>query len=413
MKKIWFKTTYLKAAPASVDRPLGIIRGVKVCSAGEAKGHGVHLDSEFIETVVAQGKGLKKGLKARFGHPSMCKESLGTFIGRFTNFSQGITRRADGTQAECCFADLQLSETAKKAPGGDLYEYVQDMAENEADVFGTSIVFARGETYRRDAAGKKVYRRNQDGSINDAYDDAPQIDYAACKSLVACDCVDNPAANDGLLSAPGESVAAEISAFFDANPQVFQLLEDTPEIMEAIGQYGSKIDEFVERYRAYRERSADLHHPLTPTHKESVMPKVLSTTHALGEDQELPETIVEPGQKTKQPAEVAASTQTQPVDVGAAVEKALAAERLRTAAIDELGAKFGFTVDVAKFKADGGTVEQFRAHILNKSPDDWSASLAIKNPAQQNSEQEQEEFADGASAVDAIKARRQERFGSK
>jgi len=50
--KKWMSSGYLKSAPSGeIDNEKGIIEGVSVCTVGEAKGHGVHLDNEFIQTV--------------------------------------------------------------------------------------------------------------------------------------------------------------------------------------------------------------------------------------------------------------------------------------------------------------------------------------------------------------------------
>ena len=54
MSKKWLDTGYLKAKPKEVDREKGIIKGVKVCSEGEASGHGFHVDAEFIRTQFAK-----------------------------------------------------------------------------------------------------------------------------------------------------------------------------------------------------------------------------------------------------------------------------------------------------------------------------------------------------------------------
>jgi len=100
-----------------------------------------------------------------------------------------------------------------------------------------------------------------------------------------------------------------------------------------------------------------------------------------------------------------------PVDVDAAVEAALAAERTRTAEINALSAQFGFAEDAEAFLKDGKSVEEFRAHILNKSPDEWRASLAITNPTTQPSEQDEADSSEGEAAVAKIKERRKARFG--
>lgn len=404
MSKKWFRTGYLKGMPAQVDQEAGVIRTVKVCSEGEAAGHGFHVDEEFIATLVSQGNGSKKGLKARFGHPTMCSEALGTFIGRFKNFSKGTTVRDDGTKAACCFADLHLSESAKDTPNGDLHGYVMAMAENEADMFGTSIVFKTGPRYRRNSKGEKIYPRNQAGEWNDEFDQAGGPDYVECEQLMACDCVDDPAANDGLFSGfAGETVAGQISDFLDLHPQLFQLLEDNPEVMEVIAQHGDKFEEFFSRYREYRARLTQNNNESdNSTIKEANMSDETKETKA-------PDTVENPETKTddtpeKETAPEAAASQ--PVDVQAAVNEALAKDRKRAAEIEELGEKFGFTEAAKEFKEGGKSVEEFRKYILNKSPEDWRESLAIKNPAEQVSEEALETNAEGQEAVDRIKASR-------
>jgi hypothetical protein len=412
MSKKWMGTTCLRAKPAGgVDTEAGVIRGVKVCSAGEAKGHGVHLDSDFIDAVVEQGAEYKRGLKARFGHPNMCSESLGTFVGRFQNFKRGETVREDGTPAACCFADLHLSETAQDAPGGDLHAYLLSMAENEADMFGTSIVFNPGKKYRRDKkTGEKVFRRvretsyktqvwytREDGERLSKEEEKDLTDelFIECEKLFACDCVDEPAANDGLFSAfSGETVAGQITQFLDLNPQIFEILEQSPEIVEAVARYGSRFDQFLTRYKEYRT---------TATAKE---------TNAMNEEN----AIQEQGQQVEQ-ASANIETLTAEVvpgaDVETAVKTALKADRARQAEIRELGTRFGFVRDAEQFAGGDQTVEQFRAHILAKSPEQWRESLAVKNPAIQESESEQLAAKEGDDAVSRIKEKRQSRFGSK
>jgi len=248
-EKRWMSTGYIRSAPSGkVDREHGIIEGVSVCTVGEAKGHGVNLDHEFVGRVVEFGQSRKQGLKARFGHPNMCSTALGTFLGRFKNF------REVGNQAK---ADLFLSNEAKDTPHGNLYDYVLGMAENEPDMFGTSIVFTPGAVYRRNAEGEKVFPRGQDGELNDAFDICGGPDYVECAELHACDAVDEPAANEGLFSRfSRETVAGQITEFLDLHPEIWTAVQENPSIIEALGRYGDKVDEFVTRYRDYREQNA-------------------------------------------------------------------------------------------------------------------------------------------------------------
>lgn len=92
-------------------------------------------------------------------------------------------------------------------------------------------------------------------------------------------------------------------------------------------------------------------------------------------------------------------------NVEAAVRKALAEDRKRAASITALGDKFGFVTDAKDYVAAGKSLEEFRAHVLGKSPDDWKASLAVRNPPQQDlgDEAESKEASD---AVAKIKERR-------
>jgi hypothetical protein len=280
----WLSTGYLKAAPSGrIDHEAGIIEGVKVCTEGDAKGHGVSLDAEFIETVVRFGNERKQGLKARFGHPNMCSTALGTFLGRHKNFRTETTTRDDGSKAFTAVADLFLSNEAKDTPNGNLHDYVLGLAKNEPDMFGTSIVFTPGRYYRKTTKGQKVYHQwatNDKGErlisesgeamfrwvddngkeVDPAKVEIVERDYVECGALHACDCVDDPAANDGLFSRfSQETIAGQITEFLDLHPEVWGAIQANPSIVEALARYGDKVDGFMERYRAYREQNGKGH----------------------------------------------------------------------------------------------------------------------------------------------------------
>lgn len=283
MSQKWMSSGCLKAAPAGgIDHERGIIEGVSVCTAGEAKGHGVNLDSEFIEWVTAEGSGKRSGLKARFGHPNMCSTALGTFIGRFKNF-----RQEDGQS----LADLYLSNEAKDTPHGNLYDYVLGMAENEPDMFGTSIVFTPGRTYQRNEKGEKEFC-----SEWEADEERPL--FVEGKSLHACDTVDEPAANpDGLFSSfSNETIAGQVTEFLDLNPQVWDALQSNPSIIEALGRHGDNMDEFVNRYRSYREQDKELNMSNPNTAEADAAAKALEAEEAEGTEPEAPTPPAEPSE---------------------------------------------------------------------------------------------------------------------
>ena len=236
---------------AKVDREAGIIQAVQIVREGEAKGHGVNLDSEFVTKIAELGTASKIGIKSRFNHPNMSASALGTMIGTFHNFN------IKGTAA---YADLHLSETAKTSPQGDLYTYVLDMAENESEHFGNSIAFSDdGNLYVKNKEGeKKKLHFESDGFsytvkvvegeelVDYDLDEYSGELYVLPAALHASDLVDDPAATDGLFSANvnGHTFAVQATAFLDAHPEIWGFVERHPD----------KLEPFFEKYQAYCER---------------------------------------------------------------------------------------------------------------------------------------------------------------
>tara|TARA_R110000822_G_scaffold173914_1_gene313489 strand:+ start:4596 stop:5741 length:1146 start_codon:yes stop_codon:yes gene_type:complete len=228
-------TSFAKGSPRNVDREKGIIYDAKIIEVGEASGHDLFVDGEFIDSVVEAGAGLKQGLKARFGHPNMCSTTLGTFLGRW----KGLYRDGDDVRG-----NLFLSQSAKDAPGGDLYDYVLSMAENDPDMFGVSISFDR-DTEAEELAG--------------IHEDT-NLQLCRLSKLSAGDCVDSPAATSGgLFSAfTNDSIAGQVTEFLNDHPDVWDAFEKNPSILEALSEYGDKMDEFTNRYRSYRGQEGDI-----------------------------------------------------------------------------------------------------------------------------------------------------------
>ncbi len=228
--------------PSKVDRKKGIIYDIVVTSSGEAKGHNIHLNDKFLDDVVKLASQNKAGIKARFGHPNICATALGTYLGRFKNFrlSTLVHQKNDNLspsgemsegQRGGVFADLHLDSSSKKSPKGNLYEYVLDMAENNPDMFGASIAFKRGKDKIElsEIDGKKIEKT-----------------FASIKALYATDLVDSPAATDGLFDAfHQDDFASQVTLFLDEHPQIFELLEKKPEI----------LDEFISNYKHYKSQN--------------------------------------------------------------------------------------------------------------------------------------------------------------
>ena len=247
MNKTRFRAEPLKGAPERVDREKGIIYGVSCNTEGEALGHGVLLEAEFVEKTTALSNKTPKGLRSRFGHPGMSSEALGTYVGRLENF-RNISRAGKLRS----IADLHIDPSTKSAEW-DRGEYIMAMAENSPDMFAMSIVF-KGWQYKRDEDGKKVmYPQVEDFDTDgayyksvDAYDAIDSPVYASMDSISACDFVDEPAANpDGLFSE--DTFAGIAGKFLEEHPAVNEMLKANPDILEMLSG-DERFDSFFDEY---------------------------------------------------------------------------------------------------------------------------------------------------------------------
>jgi Skp family chaperone for outer membrane proteins len=99
------------------------------------------------------------------------------------------------------------------------------MAETNSDMFGASIAFKHGE-------------------FKEPQNDKEKAKTATIEYLYATDLVDTPAATDGLFSAfSHEDTASQVTLFLDEHPEVFELADKHPEL----------IEDFLIKYKSYKE----------------------------------------------------------------------------------------------------------------------------------------------------------------
>lgn len=128
-----FRTDASRQAPARVDREGGVIYGAAMMQAGDLNPGDARpytVDAETLQQVVTFGNATRNGLKARFTHPNMSNDGMGSYLGRWTNF------RIDGDTVR---ADLHIADAAYTSPQGDLGNYVLDLAEQDPEAFGVSM----------------------------------------------------------------------------------------------------------------------------------------------------------------------------------------------------------------------------------------------------------------------------------
>lgn len=241
-----------------VDRENELLSDVQITLEGEAKGHGVWLDREFCEAVAEAGnKTGEAGLKVRYGHPSMCSDAIGTELGRARNFRVVDVERQleDGSKVTVAgvIADVQILKSAHEAPQGDIAAHVISVAEEDPTQFGQSIVFTYADFVVKDKDGVRHSYKDEviEGELKK---DAEGNEKRVCKSpsewedqsadgkvyavlgkLHGSDFTDTPAATDGIFSTGTLAEEAE------------QMLEEHPEIFDAIEKSPKSLVEFLER----------------------------------------------------------------------------------------------------------------------------------------------------------------------
>jgi hypothetical protein len=229
-------TRRLKSKPLPLtfsesDTEGGILKGVVMAQVGEAKGHGFHLDQGFINDLVAYDELTfsGNGLKARFDHPALCDGTMGSQLGKFTNF------RVDGDKA---LADLQLLDAANDSPTHPkMKNYILKMAAESPDFLMSSIVFQPDAFFQLDSEGKKfqLAKRNAKKEmmgINEPNPDFGNI-FAELGDHFYTDIVEAGAATDTLFSSElnSEKLGVRVVEFLNDNEEIKNILQNTPSVV--------------------------------------------------------------------------------------------------------------------------------------------------------------------------------------
>lgn len=223
----------------SIDTEAEVLLGVQITLEGEAKGHGVWLDRAFCDAVAEAGNAMgDAGVKVRFGHPSMCSDALGTYLGRAKNFRVvDLTRKGDesGEQVAGVLADIHIAPESHSAPSGDLGKWIMEAAANSPDTFGQSIVFTYADLKSTNDKGEPILRSEFESRYEFDKARGENKVFAVLGNLLGTDFTDTPAATDGVFSAGDLAAEAE------------DMLAEHPEIKAAIQGKPEKVVEFLTR----------------------------------------------------------------------------------------------------------------------------------------------------------------------
>lgn len=216
-----------------VDREERVIRGFIVAEEGPFKDLRGEFNREAINQIAEQMLASPKGLKSRFTHPTLSDDGLGKFLGRAKNARVEAVER-QGQERLAVRADLHLSGTAFETnPNGNLGRHVLDLAEEDSDALGASLVIRPREEQRL----------NEDGTILRDEDGEPLPPLWFPESLHAIDVVDEGDATHSFLGVEGlpDAVVRQACELLDK-----QFDGDDREVVEA------RAKAWLDRYLSWR-----------------------------------------------------------------------------------------------------------------------------------------------------------------
>lgn len=237
----WLRGLPVQAfAKGQIDHENGIIKDVVMVEEGEAKGHEVHLESEFIADLVAYDQKYfsSRGVPARFGHPGASDNTMGMQMGFYKNVRK---RKGDQGQMQA-IADLHLLDAAEVSPTRpNMKSYVLQMAEEAPDFIMSSIVFMPGKYYQRKGNGHKNYVASPwsaDPEMGNVF-----VEFGEDGRHFFTDLVDQGAATNNLFSAQSNPhlFVSQAELFLADNPQLAQFIIANPaKVLEFLTGIGMK-----------------------------------------------------------------------------------------------------------------------------------------------------------------------------
>lgn len=137
-----FSSVQFQSLGAEMDMENKVLRGYVVAIEGNFKDERGAFSYEGLSQISRLISANPKGLKSRFGHPSLLADGLGRFLGRARNPRVDSVVNAQGKRVPATRADLHFDESAFKTPYGDLATYVMTLAKSDPDAISSSLVIA-------------------------------------------------------------------------------------------------------------------------------------------------------------------------------------------------------------------------------------------------------------------------------
>lgn len=254
------KIISFRAKPQSVDTDNRILRGVILAKSGEAKGHGIHVDTKFLDELV---KLLKDGAVCNFGHNY---DNLGLQIGRIKN----VRREADMVKG-----DLYIYENADKSPiRPNMGTWLMDQAKEDPESVMLSVRFKIAYHYQLSSNGTEIILPSD---LYFAQIDPNKPLFVMPESIKSVDVVDDGAITDKMFSTETEKgffsklfkyfqsqEMTEKGAYISVGSKQFKaddiilLLNQVQELRNIDGEMRSKVDILTQKISTLETENAAL-----------------------------------------------------------------------------------------------------------------------------------------------------------
>jgi len=229
----------------NVDVDNKIITSVILAQVGEAQGHGVHVDQDFLNDLVDYCEKELNKIPCNFDHPKgfTGTHDLGSQVGYICN----VTIKED-----MVIGDLHFYEAANESPMfPKMVDYVISQAMEDKFSINLSIGFSHKGYFQIDIKTKEKTE------VFDFIDNAPYPEeniYIVFDKLHYCDVVTKGAVTDSLFSANVEPViqyapSPDVTKFQDLEFQVTTFKNKIVELEETIQNKVKEIDELEEQFR--------------------------------------------------------------------------------------------------------------------------------------------------------------------
>ena len=266
-----------------VNQKTGQMSDVSLIQVGEAKGHGMWIDQESLETALEILEGST--LPAYVTHNgAMESDRLLSEVGVFSGFYlEGGKVKAEQFKA----LDSFMADESER------YRRLFDLAEAMPDAFGLSLVFEADLVWVQDDGQEASI---EEGSPENSLRDLPSVRF---KSIKSADFVDAPAANEGGLFSKnaktnlileGPQMAAENKTedvvSEETSEEVLEdiQLEEAPEEESMEQKMAKKIEELEARLEEQATQISDLQGSLEASEaKAAKLSSLVSGQEALAE----------------------------------------------------------------------------------------------------------------------------------